>query len=321
VLRPCRDPACALDPQYNGKERPIEEIKGRYYSVARQLFVGREGGEDSIANQTLVKHPFNADHERHGLRPPACLSMLFVGSVCLSVTLCCRHSEPNFPARAQVAVRLVTRLSVRRAAVRLAARAPAPLPELSDSASSLSVCLSVCRCIHSEHKRAAEMLIKSVWLSVRRERKRAVEMLLRRTAQEDAEDAVLLEEARLIEAARRAEAAARRPPSGPAGAVGTERLSVWTGSLPWGWGEGPRLAFLSLGGLGVGVPSSICGPPVCLPVQRADFHCTGAHSQPTRLSVCLSVCLSVQRAVFPCAGPHSRSSVRPSNGSVALARV
>jgi DNA methyltransferase 1-associated protein 1 len=44
--------------------RSIEDLKTRYYSVARQLLVGREGTADTIANNVLVKHPFSAVHER-----------------------------------------------------------------------------------------------------------------------------------------------------------------------------------------------------------------------------------------------------------------
>ena len=44
----------------------MEDIKARYYAVARQLLVGREGTEDSVANSVLVKHPFNLTHERYG---------------------------------------------------------------------------------------------------------------------------------------------------------------------------------------------------------------------------------------------------------------
>ena len=43
----------------------MEDIKARYYAVARQLLVGREGTEDSVANNVLVKHPFNLTHERY----------------------------------------------------------------------------------------------------------------------------------------------------------------------------------------------------------------------------------------------------------------
>lgn len=51
--------------QYSkGAHRSMEDIKARYYAVARQLLVGREGTEDSVANNVLVKHPFNLTHER-----------------------------------------------------------------------------------------------------------------------------------------------------------------------------------------------------------------------------------------------------------------
>lgn len=48
-----------------GVHRSMEDIKARYYAVARQLLVGREGTEDSVANNVLVKHPFNLTHERY----------------------------------------------------------------------------------------------------------------------------------------------------------------------------------------------------------------------------------------------------------------
>ena len=51
----------------NGISRSMEDIKARYYAVARQLLVGREGTEDSVANNVLVKHPFNLTHERYDL--------------------------------------------------------------------------------------------------------------------------------------------------------------------------------------------------------------------------------------------------------------
>jgi hypothetical protein len=47
---PC--PPCLQFP--GAPERSIEDLKARYYSVARQLLVGREGGPESVANHTLV---------------------------------------------------------------------------------------------------------------------------------------------------------------------------------------------------------------------------------------------------------------------------
>lgn len=47
-----------------GQPRSVEDIKGRYYSVARQLLIGREGSAETIANHSLVKHPFSVQHER-----------------------------------------------------------------------------------------------------------------------------------------------------------------------------------------------------------------------------------------------------------------
>lgn len=42
----------------------MEELKGRYYSVARQLLAGREGGEAQCAHHPLVRHPYSLTHER-----------------------------------------------------------------------------------------------------------------------------------------------------------------------------------------------------------------------------------------------------------------
>lgn len=56
--RTCLSPArigTPLFPQFPGApERSIEDLKARYYSVARQLLVGREGGPESVANNVLV---------------------------------------------------------------------------------------------------------------------------------------------------------------------------------------------------------------------------------------------------------------------------
>lgn len=48
----------------SGPPRDIEDIKARYYSVARQLLLGREGSSDAIANHVLIKHPYSAVSER-----------------------------------------------------------------------------------------------------------------------------------------------------------------------------------------------------------------------------------------------------------------
>lgn len=47
-----------------GPPRSLEELKGRYYGVARALMVGRSGGEELIANEALVKAPFDVSHEQ-----------------------------------------------------------------------------------------------------------------------------------------------------------------------------------------------------------------------------------------------------------------
>lgn len=41
-------------------ERSIEDLKARYYAVARQLLVGREGGPESVANNVMVSEGVGA---------------------------------------------------------------------------------------------------------------------------------------------------------------------------------------------------------------------------------------------------------------------
>lgn len=55
-------------PNAAGQKRTVEDIKARYYSIARQLLIGREGGPDAVANHSLIKHPFNAQHEKERKR-------------------------------------------------------------------------------------------------------------------------------------------------------------------------------------------------------------------------------------------------------------
>ena len=47
-----------------GKARRVEDLKARYYTLARQLLVAREGGDAAVANHVLVKQPYNAQQER-----------------------------------------------------------------------------------------------------------------------------------------------------------------------------------------------------------------------------------------------------------------
>ena len=48
----------------SGPPRSVEDIKARYYSLARQLLTGRDGGVQGVGNQAIIKHPYNAAHER-----------------------------------------------------------------------------------------------------------------------------------------------------------------------------------------------------------------------------------------------------------------
>lgn len=51
--------------QYAGKQdRGIEDLKGRYYSIARQLMIAREGNQEDIENYTLIKAPYDPNHEK-----------------------------------------------------------------------------------------------------------------------------------------------------------------------------------------------------------------------------------------------------------------
>ncbi len=51
-----------------GRDRSMEDIKARYYSVAQQLLIGREGGPAAVANHPLIKHPYSAQHEKERKR-------------------------------------------------------------------------------------------------------------------------------------------------------------------------------------------------------------------------------------------------------------
>lgn len=39
--------------------RSVEDLKDRYYAIARKLLVSREGGDSSVANHTLIRYPYN----------------------------------------------------------------------------------------------------------------------------------------------------------------------------------------------------------------------------------------------------------------------
>ncbi|QDZ20166.1 SWR1-complex protein [Chloropicon primus] len=48
----------------SGVTRRVEDLKDRYYSIARKLVISREGSEKAAAHDPIVKNPFNAEHER-----------------------------------------------------------------------------------------------------------------------------------------------------------------------------------------------------------------------------------------------------------------
>ncbi|GIL77195.1 hypothetical protein Vretimale_3151 [Volvox reticuliferus] len=53
--------------------RSVEDLKERYYNVARKLLVSRQGREAAVANNTIVKHPFNKQVEQDRKRALAAL--------------------------------------------------------------------------------------------------------------------------------------------------------------------------------------------------------------------------------------------------------
>uniref|UniRef100_A0A7S3UBZ8 Myb-like domain-containing protein n=1 Tax=Picocystis salinarum TaxID=88271 RepID=A0A7S3UBZ8_9CHLO len=50
--------------QWPDKERSVEDLKERYYTIARKLVMAREGDPQAVAQHPLVKHEYNAQHER-----------------------------------------------------------------------------------------------------------------------------------------------------------------------------------------------------------------------------------------------------------------
>lgn len=51
-----------------GVTRSVEDLKDRYYSIARALLVAREGNEAAVANQVIIKYPYNCAHEKERKR-------------------------------------------------------------------------------------------------------------------------------------------------------------------------------------------------------------------------------------------------------------
>lgn len=44
-----------------GPPRSLEDLKDRYYSIARKLMVAREGTDATLLNQPLLRNPYNAN--------------------------------------------------------------------------------------------------------------------------------------------------------------------------------------------------------------------------------------------------------------------
>lgn len=49
-----------------GPPRSLEDLKDRYYSIARKLMVAREGTDATLLNQPLLRNPYNANHGECG---------------------------------------------------------------------------------------------------------------------------------------------------------------------------------------------------------------------------------------------------------------
>lgn len=62
VTLPCGF-ACPYPAQQypGGPPRTLEDLKDRYYSIARKLVVAREGTDATLLNQPLLRHPYNAN--------------------------------------------------------------------------------------------------------------------------------------------------------------------------------------------------------------------------------------------------------------------
>jgi hypothetical protein len=54
--------ACCPTLQFpGGPPRALEDLKDRYYSIARKLMVAREGTDATLLNQHLLRNPYNAN--------------------------------------------------------------------------------------------------------------------------------------------------------------------------------------------------------------------------------------------------------------------
>lgn len=47
-----------------GQSRTLEDLKDRYYSIARKLMMAREGTDSTLLNQLLLRQPYNANQDR-----------------------------------------------------------------------------------------------------------------------------------------------------------------------------------------------------------------------------------------------------------------
>lgn len=57
---------CRLVLQFpGGPPRSLEDLKDRYYSIARKLLVAREGTDSTVLNQPLLRQPYNANQGKN----------------------------------------------------------------------------------------------------------------------------------------------------------------------------------------------------------------------------------------------------------------
>jgi hypothetical protein len=168
-------------------ERSIEDLKARYYGVARQLLVGREGGPESVANSVLVRlrgrrYRGGAGAGGAGGTEPKQVPPWLLPNLTL------------VGARARAGC-----VAVPKGGAAAAGTSSRP-PPAEPVAPPLSF-PQVRHPFNAQHEA---------------KRKRGLELLMRRSRDQDAAEDEVLQRAAAIEAKRKAEAAAKRGSAGPA---------------------------------------------------------------------------------------------------------